>query len=146
MNMKIVIVLTFFLLTCTNSAFGQVVVIANKSVPVDTLEKSDLLDIYTGDVKKWSDKQPVVVLDLKPKVEVKKSFYKFLRKSPSRMKSIWLRKMLSGEGDPPAFMNSEEDLLKKVASTPGAIGYVAQAKVSREVKILVSINEVKKQE
>ncbi|MCH6560005.1 hypothetical protein IH799_06575 [candidate division KSB1 bacterium] len=60
------------------------------------------------------------------------------------MKSIWLKKMLSGEGDPPLSMRSEDELLEKVASTPGAIGYVNQVKVSEEVKILLAVNEVKK--
>lgn len=146
MNIKIVIVTTFFLLTCAVNGFGQVVVIANKSVPVDTLNKTDLLDIYTGDIKKWSDNQPVVVFDLKSNVEAKEAFYKFLGKSFSRMKSIWLKKMLSGEGEPPALMSSEEELLKKVISTPGAIGYVSHAKVSEEVKILVAVNAAKKPE
>jgi len=146
MNIKIVIVTTFFLLTCAVNGFGQVVVIANKSVPVDTLNKTDLLDIYTGDIKKWSDNQPVVVFDLKSNVEAKEAFYKFLGKSFSRMKSIWLKKMLSGEGEPPALMSSEEELLQKVVSTRGAIGYVNHAKVSEEVKILVAVNAAKKPE
>ena len=142
--MKIVMVIIFFILICTVRASGQVVVIANKSVPVNTLEKTDLLDFYTGDVRKWSDEQQVVVLDLKSKSEVKEIFYKFIGKSSSRMKSVWLKKMLLGEGDPPVSMNSEEDLLNKVASTPGAIGYISQATVSEEVKILIVVNEVKK--
>ncbi len=57
------------------------------------------------------------------------------------MKSIWLKKMLSGEGDPPLFMNSMEDILKKVASTPGAIGYINQADVTMDVKVLMSLQE-----
>ena len=144
--MKIAIVTILFLFSWAEASFSQVAVIAHKSVPVDTIKKSELLDFYTGDIKKWNDKQPVVILDLKPRGDTKKAFYKFLGKSPSRMKSIWLKKMLSGEGDPPMFMSSEEEMLKKVASTPGAIGYVKQAKVSEEVKILIAVNEVKKQE
>lgn len=140
MNIKIVAVLIFLLLTWAAGAVGQVVVIANKSVPVDTLSKTDLVDFYTGDIKKWNDKQPVILFDLKVNGEAKDAFYKFLGKSPSRMKSIWLKKMLSGEGEPPASLNSEEELLKKVVATPGAIGYVDHARVSEEVKILVAVN------
>lgn len=81
-------------------ATGQVAVIANKSVPVDEVSSQQLLDFYTGDVKLWENKDPVIVTDLKPEGEIKALFYEFLGKSPSRMKSIWLKKMLSGEGDP----------------------------------------------
>ncbi len=144
--MKIVIVTLLFLFSWAEASFSQVAVIAHKTVPVDTIKKSELLDFYTGDTRKWNDKQPVVILDLKPRGDTKKAFYKFLGKRPSRMKSIWLKKMLSGEGDPPLSMKSEDEMLKKVASTPGAIGYVNQAKVSEEVKILVTVNEAKKQE
>jgi len=140
------IVTILFLFSWAEASFSQVAVIAHKSVPVDTIKKSELLDFYTGDIKKWNDGQSVVILDLKSRGDTRKAFYKFLGKRPSRMKSIWLKKMLSGEGDPPVFMSSEEEMLKKVASTPGAIGYVNQAKVSEEVKILIAVNEVKQQE
>jgi len=89
-------------------------------VPVDEIKKSELLDYYTFDVRLWSNEAPIIVLDLKTKNNVKLAFYDFLGKTPSRMKSIWLKKMLSGECDPPESIKSEEAMLAKVASTPGA--------------------------
>jgi ABC-type phosphate transport system substrate-binding protein len=122
------------------------VVIANKSVPLDTLKKSELLDFYAYDIKKWSDGQPVIVFDLKSQNGVKTTFYNFLGKSPSRMKSIWLKKLLSGEGNPPEALNSEEELLKKVATTAGAIGFVSKANMRKDVKLLLEIHDEKKPE
>lgn len=142
--MKIVFATILYLTLCPSGAFAQVAVIAHRSVPTDRIKKSELLDFYTGDIKQWRDDQPVVVFDLKPRGEVKETFYKFLGKSSSRMKSIWLKKMLLGEGDPPASMKSEQELLKKVASTTGAIGFVSQSKVSRDVKTLLIIDKGKK--
>ena len=120
-------------------ATGQVAVIANKSVPVDEVTSQQLLDFYTGDVKLWENKDPVIVTDLKPEGEVKALFYEFLGKSHSRMKSIWLKKMLSGEGDPPEALKSESEVLQKVSSTPGAIGFVSEANISDDVKVLTVI-------
>jgi ABC-type phosphate transport system substrate-binding protein len=137
--MKKMIVTIFFLLTGAGSAFAQVAVIAHKSVPVDEIKKSELLDFYCGDIRKWSDGETVIVLDLKPKGEVKETFYKFLGKSTSRMKSIWMKKMLSGEGGPPEALESEQKMIEKVAATPGAIGFVSQSKVSGDVKVLIVI-------
>ncbi len=145
-GMKPIIATIIFLLTWAANSNGQVVVIAHKSVPMDTIKKSVLLDFYACDIKKWSDGQPIIVLDLKLQNGVKTTFYNYLGKSSSRMKSIWLKKMLSGEGDPPAVMNSEEELLRKVAATAGAIGFVSKAKVRENVKILLEINDEKKQE
>lgn len=143
-QMRITVVTIFCLLFCGTGVLAQVAVIAHKSVPEDSIKKNELLDFYTGDIKKWSNGVPVVVLDLKLKCEAKNMFYKFLGKSSSRMKSIWLKKMLSGEGDPPKSLKSEEEMLNKVASTPGAIGFVSQTKVSREVKTLILIQKKKK--
>jgi ABC-type phosphate transport system substrate-binding protein len=122
----------------------QIAVIAHKSVPADTLSATRLLDLYTCDVQSWSDDQPVVVFDLKPRTAVKETFYRFIGKSPSRMKSVWMKKMLSGEGNPPASLKTEEELLQKVASTPGAIGYVDRTRVGDQVKVLLVIDPPKR--
>ena len=143
-EIKIAIVTILFLFSREETLFSQVAVIAHKSVPIDKIKKSELLDFYTGDIKKWRDNQPVVVFDLKPRGEVKETFYKFLGKSSSRMKSIWLKKMLLGEGDPPDSMKLEKELLKKVATTTGAIGFVSQSQVSGDVKTLIIIEKDKK--
>jgi len=132
------------LLTWATNSNGQVVVIAHKSVPLDTIKKSVLLDIC--DIKKWSDGQPAIVFDLKSPSEVKTAFYNYLGKSSSRMKSVWLKKVLSGEGEPPEAMNSEEELSRKVAATAGAIGFVSKTNVRKDVKIILEINAEKKQE
>lgn len=142
--MKIVMATIICLLFCMTSVFAQVAVIAHKSVPEDSIKKNELLDFYTGDIKKWKNDQAVVVLDLKPKCEEKAMFYDFLGKSSSRMKSIWLKKMLSGEGDPPEVVKSEEEMLKKVTATPGAIGFINQSKVNDDVKILLLIKKDEK--
>ncbi len=139
--MKSPVVIICCLLVCARIAFAQVAVIAHKAVPADTLSQTQIRDFYTGDVKSWSNKIPVVVFDLKPAGEAKDEFYKLLGKTPSRMKSIWLKKLLLGEGDPPAAMESEEEVLKKVAATPGAIGFVSKAKVTREVKIIMIVEK-----
>ena len=99
--------LLFFTLTClVGTACADVAVIAHKSVSEDTLSKSQLMSFFECDVVKWSDGSLVVVVDLKARGEVRDTFYHFLGKRPSRMKSIWLKKMLSGEGDPPESMAS----------------------------------------
>ncbi len=139
--MRIAIVTLLFLFNWAETSFSQVAVIAHKSVPVDTIKKSELLDFYTADIKKWINGDKVIVNDLKPKGEVKKIFYKFLGKTPSRMKSIWLRNMLSGEGDPPEALKSEEEMLQKIAATPGAIGFLSQTKVDNNVKTLIVIKK-----
>lgn len=137
--MKYIFLTTFFVLTIAANISGQVAVIANPSVPVDTITNIEILDFYTRDIRFWENKKPVIVFDLKPKGKVKEVFYEFLGKSTSRMKSIWMKKMLSGEGDPPEAVDSESEMIKKVSSTPGSIGFVRQSLVTEKVKVLTVI-------
>jgi ABC-type phosphate transport system substrate-binding protein len=118
---------------------AQVAVIVNSSVQTNEISSTELLDFYTRDVRVWDNGDPVIVFDLKPKSDVKEIFYNYLGKSTSRMKSIWMKKMLSGEGDPPEALDTEESVIKKVAATPGSIGFVSQSKVTENVKVLVVI-------
>jgi len=129
------------ILIISSIANAQVAVIANKSIKVDKISKSELLDCYTGDMPKWDDGKKVYVFDLKPKTEIKNIFYKYLGKSSSRMKSIWMKRMLSGDGEPPPALESEEQMLKKVEKTKGAIGFVSYDKVTSKIKVLAIIEE-----
>lgn len=143
MIMKQFIIIFFGLISWISSISAQVAVVAHKSVPLDTVQDSELLNFYTGDISFWSDGEPIIIFDLKPKGEVKDAFYNFLGISSSRIKSIWMKRMLSGDADPPEFLESEEEMLKKVASTAGAIGFISQAKVTGEVKVLIVIEPTK---
>ena len=127
-------------LACCTTASAQVAVIAHKDVPADSLTKVQLLDFYTGDALSWDSGQQVVVFDLKSRGPVRDAFYEYLGKTSSRMRSIWLKRKLSGEGDPPESFETEAEVLQRVASTPGALGFVQQATVSGDdVKILAVI-------
>ena len=133
MKVQFFVILIFLL---TYAAKAQVAVIANKSVKVENINKTELLDFYTGDVKKWEDGQKVYVFDLELKGKLKNDFYEFIGKSSSRMKSIWMKNMLSGDGDPPPAMKSESEMLKEVENTKGAIGFINYENVNKNVKVL----------
>jgi ABC-type phosphate transport system substrate-binding protein len=138
---RLIVLTISCLLACAKFSFAQVAVIAHKAVPVDTLSQTQLFDFYSGEIKFWSNKVPMVVFDLKPAGETREAFYKLLGKTPSRMKSIWLKKLLMGEGDPPEALPSEEEVLKKVAATPGAIGFVSKARVTSDVRVIVIVEK-----
>lgn len=127
--------------TLAGVAGAQVAVVANPSVAARPLDAPTLLDIYTGAIKTWTDGMPIVLVDLKNRTSAKEAFYDFLGMSPSRMKSIWMKNLLAGEGSPPESIASEDDLIARVASTPGAMGYVdaSRARGADGVVILLEI-------
>ncbi len=135
-SLKMLLLKVILLLGLSTNIFSQVAVIAHPSVPLNEISQSDLFDIYSGETRLWENDEIVFAYDLKPKSDIKESFYNFLGKSPSRMKSIWMVNMLSGEGDPPEPVESEEEMLERVANTPGAIGFLSYAKADSLVKVL----------
>ncbi|MFH0734576.1 MAG: hypothetical protein V1773_10100 [bacterium] len=137
--MKKYFLLFFLMFFLSKGLDAQVAVIANKSVPVDRITKSQLLDYYSGDIKYWPNSKPIIVFDLKPKLEVKDLFYEYIAKNTARMKSIWMKRMLSGDGDPPESVNSEEEMCNKVENTPGSIGFISLNKIKGNVKTIAII-------
>ena len=134
--MKLYIKIILISILLCGSAYSQVAIIANKSVTIDSIEQPELMDYYSRDLKFWKNGEPIILFDLKQKNEVREAFYNFLGKSSSRMKSIWMKKMLLGEGDPPEPMATETAMLKKIIATPGSIGFISADLVTDEVKIL----------
>lgn len=126
----------FGVLLLASASYGQIAVIAHPTVPVDSMSKSKIIDLFTGDVRSWGDGLDVVPLDLQDPKEVRKAFYKALGKSSSRMRSIWMKKKLSGEGDAPQAIETEEELVAKVMATPGSISFIRAAHASSSVKVL----------
>lgn len=115
------------LLLFPSSMWAQVAIIAHPSVPISDLDRGELLDLYTGEIESWDDGNDVIVLDLKTRNETRKRFYDYLGKSASRIKSIWIKKKLSGEGNPPQSFQTDEEIIDKVISTPGSIAFVSSS-------------------
>lgn len=110
-------------------------VIANKSVSAGSIDASTLANIVTLDQKQFGGAS-VVLFDLGEDGGAKSKFYSFIGKSFTDCKKVWLKAKLTGNGNPPATIASEDEMVKKVASTPGAIGYVSVGKVTGDVKVL----------
>lgn len=136
---RISILLFVAFLACAASAYAQVAVIVNKSVPVSSLNSAKVEDIYSLTTKTWDNGTKIVVFDQKADNNVKSSFYSFVGKSAAEMKKVWMRVQLSGEGKAPEALSSDDEVIKKVASTPGAIGYVSADKVTGDVKVVATI-------
>ena len=70
---------------------------------------------------------------------LRQKFYSGIGSSWAEMSKTWMRVKLSGSGNPPKQATSEDDMVAKVASTPGAIGFVSKSKVTGDVKVLMEI-------
>jgi len=138
MAMKGVMLLMVLLVCAVGVMHAQVAVVVNKSVGVSSLSASELQDIYTLSTKDWKSGGKIVPFDIKVDA-VKDKFYGYLGKSSPDLKKIWMRVQLSGEGKAPEPLGSDDEVVERVASTPGAIGFVSADKVKGNVKVVATI-------
>ena len=54
----------------------------------------------------------------------------------AQLKAQWARQIFTGGAKPPKEMASDDEILKFVANTPGAIAYMDSSKVNKTVKVI----------
>jgi len=118
---------------------SQAVVIVHKSVPLESASAAEIADIYQLKVRSWEDDSRITVFNLKTDGKLKNAFYAFIKQNPLNLRKLWLRLQLTGEATPPKSTDTEDAMVKKVASTPGAIGFVSKEKINDDVKVIAVI-------
>lgn len=98
---------------------------------------NSLRSIFSMRQKTWPDGAKIRVFVLADDDELHQSVSKeILNVFPYQLRSMWDRLVFSGTGQAPIKVNSIDEMLVKVASTPGAIGYLWRAKINDTVNVL----------
>ncbi len=124
-------------LLCSTPRLGaDVYVITNSANQLQSISKTEIKKIFLGERIHWADGTKIKIADNLGK-EISKEFYKtYIGKDSQRIKNIWIKKMLRGSMSPPeAFKNSDE-LLTFVSEKKSCIGFVANKKLPKGVKVL----------
>lgn len=118
-----------------------VVIIANPNVSVTSLSQNAVRAMFAMKLLQWPDGQPVRVFVLPDDNPLHRAFCKeALDIYPYQLRQTWDRLVYSGTGQAPTEVGSEQEMLRKVASTPGALGYVRRVKPGDRVRILTVDN------
>lgn len=108
-----------------SGSFGADIV-SHPSAPVSELNEAQLRAIFSLQMTQWSDGSPIVVLRLASTNPTHKAFCKQqLKILPQQLEAVWERLVFTGQRPRPLMMNTETEMKSAIASTPGAIGYVA---------------------
>ncbi len=140
MNIKHIKSISLFLvatlLTFTSSAFADVAIIVNASNST-TLSDKDISRLFLGKLKKFSNGDKAVAVNLKFGSDIRNEFEKkVLKKSSSQIKAYWSKLVFSGKGKPPPELVSDKDIIALVSSDSNVIAYIDAANVDDTVKVL----------
>ncbi len=98
---------------------------------------SQLRRIYSMRQTGWSNEVPIVVFALPNQHPVHKLFAKDrLHIFPYQLDRIWNKLTFSGLGSGPRIVNTQAELLRMVAMTPGAVGYIDNVDKDTHVNVI----------
>ncbi|MGA6980935.1 MAG: hypothetical protein WCC95_07940 [Candidatus Sulfotelmatobacter sp.] len=130
------ILIVGIVLSCAAASAQEVAVIVNSGVKATSASTDDIRGVFTGDKSSLSDGSKVTPVTLKGGA-VNDAFLKaYVGKSDAAFRTGWRSLVFSGQGSMPKTVDSEAAMVDYVASTPGAIGYVAKAAANDKVKTL----------
>jgi ABC-type phosphate transport system substrate-binding protein len=116
-------------------AQAQAIVIANPSVKVAGVSKSELKDVFTGGSSSLGGSHVTPVL-LKGGAANDEFLSAYVGKSDGAFMAGWRSLVFSGQASMPKTVDSEAAMVDFVAHNPGAVGYVGKAAAHEGVKVL----------
>jgi hypothetical protein len=88
-------------------------------------------------LRRWDDGTPVRVFVLSDRDPAHREFSKkLLGVFPHQLRRSWDRTVFSGLGQAPTEVEDEAEMLRRVAETPGAVGYVSGSAEGADVSIV----------
>jgi len=123
------------------NASAELVLITNANSGINKLSKTDIVNLYMGKNRKFSNGLMALPVDLKNSDIEKAEFYLYLTgKDLPEINSYRARLHFSGRGSPPVQANSMDEVIDIVSENKGAIGYIDRKKIDKRVKLIFIIN------
>ncbi len=100
-------------------------VIAHPSLNTQELSLNQLRSIFSLRARQWPDGTPITVFVYRDEKPAHRQFLlSTLKMLPHQLRRQWDRYIYSGIGQGPVVVDSQKEMLNKVKSTPGGIGYI----------------------
>jgi len=113
-----------------------VVIIGNRTLPFDTISKKDLVAIFKQKKTIWENNEKLHIVLLEGGKIHKLFLWTYLRKTPIQYTLYWKKLVFTGKGNIPITFRTEKNLMKHVALTGGAIGYISKKIKPHRVKVI----------
>lgn len=111
--------------------------IAHPSVRSKTISTNEARSLFYMRNREWPDGTPVTVFVFKDEHPLHRQFSKQrLHLFPYRLRRVWDRHLFSGTGRIPEVVEDRAEMISRIASTPGAIGYAGKESIDEGVQII----------
>jgi hypothetical protein len=114
----------FFTVFCSVVTATEIVV--NKSVTASDYSAINIRAIFAMQKRVWPNNRQIKVYTLSDSSSLHKEFVKNkLHMFPHQLRRIWDRMTFAGIGSAPIELDSEQEMIDKIANTPDSIGYLS---------------------
>lgn len=131
------IALLLFMLSLCLPLRADPVAIVHSGEAHAKIERKTLRAAFGMTLQTWPDGRPLTVFVFR---DDDPSHQQFCRKVlgilPYTLRRNWDRLLFSGAAQAPIIVDSPEDMLRRVAATPGAIGYIEKEQVNESVSVV----------
>lgn len=141
-KLTVLFVLISLFISQLAQASKDVVVVVNKSSPVDNMSRSEVIDLFMGKFVAFPDGTKAQPVEVKEEIETKRAFYKQLvGLSMSRVNAYWARLKFAGKSRSALTKASEEEVIQYLEESNIAIGYIPRDKITPELKVVYNFDE-----
>ncbi len=126
------------LLGASSAAARDLALVANKDNPTSSVTLGELVKVCKAQTNRWPDGKPITFMMRAPSApEMKVVLEKVYGLSESEVSDLIVNAN-HGRANHPAILvvNSDEELVNKVASTPGAVGVVDVYSINSSVAVV----------
>lgn len=137
MEIKVIVAaLVAVMLVPVLAAAGGVMVIGNPSVPATTLSELDIIYIFLGDKTAWDDGKKITFVIQEDSAAHKTFLKEYISISPAQFANYWKKRVFTGKGSSPQSLKNDQEMIKFIGETKGAVGYVSSGTILNNVKTI----------
>ncbi|MCK2184062.1 hypothetical protein [Halomonas getboli] len=116
---------------------ASVLLVANPSVTIHRLTRDTTRALFAMRQRTWPDGQAARIFVLPNRHPVHARFVKQrLSVYPHQLQLAWDRAVFSGTGQAPERVDSQDEMLERIADTPGALGYLEREYLDDRVQVI----------
>jgi hypothetical protein len=118
------------------SSVNAAEIVVNQTVPSKQYTLADIRAVFMMRQRFWPNGEQIKVFTLSDSDLLHKDFVKNnLNMFPHQLRRIWDRMLFSGTGAIPVQLDSEQEMIDKIANTPYAIGYLNNRPDNEKIRL-----------